>query len=213
MITIDFLGDSITAGAGASFPSSCYVSLVNEDPHIKAKNYGIGGARLAHQTNSEGDLYEPYCFLNRIKGLGEADALYVFGGTNDYGHGDAKMGKLGDTDAFTFHGAVRTIIEEVTKKFPVSKVVFILPLPRFNEDDIHGEGLKKTGYPLSEYRKALIEEVSAKGIRYLDFSREFPRPTSNGNEGYFVDGLHPNDKGHALLASLLVKDIKDHYCC
>lgn len=211
MITVDFFGDSITAGAGASTAQKCYVGLVNEDPDIKAKNYGISCARFAHQSNNN-DGYEPLCFLNRVEGLGKADVLYVFGGTNDYGHGDAKMGKLGDTDTFTFHGAVRTIIEGITKQFPVSKITFILPLPRYNEDDIHGEGLKKTGYPLSEYRKAIIEELNEKGIRYVDFSKEFPRPTSKADVGYFKDGLHPNDNGHALLASLIIKDIKEHYC-
>ena len=34
-----------------------------------------------------------------------ADAVVVFGGTNDFGHGDAPLGKPSDRDPSTFYGA------------------------------------------------------------------------------------------------------------
>ena len=47
---INFLGDSITQGAGASCVATQYVSLVGEMLACEARNYGEGGTRIAKQT-------------------------------------------------------------------------------------------------------------------------------------------------------------------
>lgn len=208
MITVNFLGDSITQGCWASAPEKNYVSLVGKAEGIASRNYGVGGARIAHEIHAEGDAFEPYCFLNRVKDMEPSNLLYVFGGTNDYGHGDVPMGKLGDTDPYTFYGALETLITMIEKKIDLSKVTFILPIPRYGEGETCYERKYPNGCVLEDYRNAIKEEAKAKGIRILDLCSYFPLPTSRQEEGLFKDGLHPNDKGHALLAKLILEDIR-----
>lgn len=42
-----------------------------------------------------------------------ADAVVVFGGTNDYGHGDAPFGLFTDRTDETFYGACHTLMSEL----------------------------------------------------------------------------------------------------
>ena len=36
----------------------------------------------------------------------------------------------------------------------------------------------------------------------LDFAREFPKYTTDGYQRYFSDGIHPNERGHAIMARI-----------
>ncbi len=69
------------------------------------KNYGIGGTRFAKQavpTNERMDMD----MSGRIEELDEdADIVVLFGGTNDFGHGDAPLGTFADHTPHTFYGA------------------------------------------------------------------------------------------------------------
>jgi lysophospholipase L1-like esterase len=110
-----FLGDSITEGAGASSPDKCLVSLFTKaHPEAKVYNFGIGGTRIAKQiTPSVNSRWDKY-FAGRIKDMPKvADLIFVFGGTNDYGHGDAPFGEFGDTDEYTFSGAVYSLMKKL----------------------------------------------------------------------------------------------------
>ena len=117
MLKIGFLGDSITAGAGASAPGKTYAAVLCEKIGAKEINYGVGGTRIARQKRaSEDSLYDEY-FLQRAKKINEdLDFLFVFGGTNDYGHGDAPFGKQSDDTDDTFCGALNNLLGYLTRK-------------------------------------------------------------------------------------------------
>ena len=45
---INFLGDRITEGVGATDPEAMYVNIVKHDAELaEARNYGISGTRIA----------------------------------------------------------------------------------------------------------------------------------------------------------------------
>jgi trimeric autotransporter adhesin len=75
---IQFLGDSITAGLGASAPYSSLLSLTNQ-PGYQLANWGISGARLQAMLASEPNRAAPLCPSNQ----GPSIAI-VFAGTNDF---------------------------------------------------------------------------------------------------------------------------------
>ena len=208
---INFLGDSITQGAGASCDAAKYVSLVGEMLGCVARNYGEGGTRIAKQTvPSEYAIYDRDFLMRSELMEKDADMVFVFGGTNDYGHGDAELGDVDGTDEYTFCGAVNSLIAKLSAIYGKEKLHFILPLHRYNEDNLYGEGnKKKAGAPLSTYVALLKEILQKHGIPALNFEKEVPSPAVNdGTDGLTVDGLHPDDKGHRLLAEKICEYIR-----
>ncbi len=209
---INFLGDSITQGAGASCEEAKYVNVVGQILGCEVRNYGEGGTRIAKQTvPSELDIYDRD-FLMRADGMsGDADLVFVFGGTNDYGHGDAELGDIESADEYTFCGAVNSLIKKLTARYGKEKLCFILPIHRYGEDNPYGEGNKKKAVaPLSTYVALLKEILQKYDIETLEFEKEFPIPATNdGNDGLTVDGLHPNDKGHRILAEKISAYVRE----
>lgn len=86
---INFLGGSITEGAGASSPETCYVADMHRLYNLAAaRNYGIGGTRIAPQKEVSAEPVWDQDFLGRYAKMDDdADFVVVFGGTNDFGHG------------------------------------------------------------------------------------------------------------------------------
>ena len=115
-LTINFLGDSITEGACATEPKYNYVSQVGEKLGCKTSNYGISGTRIAMQTIPSANPVFDKDFLTRAKEMESADLVFVFGGTNDYGHGDSELGNLTSSDSHTFCGAVRNFVSATASK-------------------------------------------------------------------------------------------------
>ncbi len=106
--TINFLGDSITEGAGTSGPEKIYPAVIARNEGLKvARNYGIGGTRIARQTGKSAEEKFDLDFCMRVDEMDpHADAVVVFGGTNDWGHGDAFLGCMNDRTPWTFYGAL-----------------------------------------------------------------------------------------------------------
>lgn len=207
---ICFLGDSITQGAAASAPEKNYVSLVGELLGCEALNFGVGGTRIARQTSPfvYPEFDEDY-IIRAEKMPKDADLVFVFGGTNDYGHGDAELGKMGDRTHYTFFGALTLLVEYLIDKYGKEKLTFILPLPRYNQSSVYGDGWKKTPSPtLAEYIAVERAVLDSFGIPYLDLSADFPEPDTSEPTDIFSDGLHPTDKGHRILAERVAEYVK-----
>ena len=144
--------------------------------------------------------------------MGNADFVFVFGGTNDYGHGDAELGSIDSTDSYTFCGAVRNLANYLAERYGKQNLCFILPLWRYDEDNPRGEdgAQPKTRPSLKEYIKSETTVLDSMGVKYLNLRDVFPVSTTNSPSEYYADGLHPTDKGHELLADCIVKYLVDN---
>lgn len=202
MLKINFLGDSITEGALASSQENTFVSLVGKMLPCIARNYGISGTRIAKQYTPSENLRYDLDFVQRVDDLSDdADFVVVFGGTNDYGHGDAPFGKMGSTTNKNFCGAVYSLFNKLLKKYKKEQIIVIPPLHRLNEDNPLGDGSKKKpGKPLCAYRDVIIETAKQFGVGILDITSEMGFAE---NSPYIEDGLHPNDEGHQKIAELI----------
>lgn len=203
---INFLGDSITAGAWLTSSDDKYTVLLCEKLGATENNYGISATRIARQTKPSEDRSFDRDFLSRMDSLDEtADFTFVFGGTNDYGHGDAPMGSAEDKTPYTFYGAMNIMTEYLVGKFGRDRLCYILPLPRFDEDNRRGGHSCKTveANTLEEYREAIRETAKKYGVDVLDLSDMFPRPKAQAADELTADGLHPNAKGHKIIADRL----------
>ncbi len=89
---INFLGDSITEGVGVSDKEHIFLNLLKREEGLaEARNYGWSATRIARQIGN--DPYNGICYADRYESMkADADAVVVFGGTNDFGHGDAPLG-------------------------------------------------------------------------------------------------------------------------
>ena len=204
---IAFLGDSITAGGGASALEFSYVQQVGKKLGCKVINYGLGGTRLArttvpnvyHRRDIDFNLRVPLFDKN-------VDKFFVFGGTNDFGHGSAPMGKEGDYDEYTFHGAVNKLFSTLLGMYGREKVVVMLPLKRAN---IQTKTNDVTGKYLIDYVEIIRHYAELYGFKYIDLYNDMFAEPPEGESEYFVDGLHPNDKGHELIAEKICEFIKN----
>lgn len=198
-----FLGDSITEGVGASGEEAKYVNKVAEICGVEVKNFGVSGTRIARQTEPSEWITSDYDFQMRAEVMSkEADKVFVFGGTNDYGHGDAKIGGEFDDTPYTFHGALNRLIKRLTELYGKDKICFILPLRRFEEEDLYGQGNRKEPtLNLKGYVDIIRAKCEKAGIDYIDlYNNGIPKPVTDKGDEYTADGLHPNDKGHLFIA-------------
>ena len=208
MLKINFLGDSITEGAMASCEDNTFVKQVGSILNCEVRNYGKGGTRIAKQrVPSSEPIYDKYFASRAVDMNPDADFVFVFGGTNDFGHGDAPMGKFGDKTPDTFYGAMEDLIDVLLKKYEKNRIFFILPLYRVDESNPYGDGQQTLiREPLSHYRNAMVKVLNNRGIGILDIKDEIGKAENNP---LIYDGLHPNDEGHKKIAKLVVNFIKD----
>lgn len=205
--TIHFLGDSITEGAGASSGDRCYVSVLTSAEGLAAgNNFGIGGTRIARQVqpSAEAKFDRDFCLRCDEMPLA-ADAVVVFGGTNDFGHGLAPFGETGDNTPYTFLGACEYLFAHLRQRYPDIPIAVVTPLHRAEEDSPYGDGSKTHSRPLKDYVAGIRQAARRHGLPVLDLFTADPDPLPLG---LFPDGLHPNDAGHAILAGLIADFLK-----
>lgn len=203
---INFLGDSITEGCGTSSVEHCFTNMLKRELQLaEARNYGIGGTRIAPQRVPSEDATWDLDFCNRYSEMDcDADVVVVFGGTNDFGHGDAPLGCANDSTPDSFFGACDYLYKGLRQKFPCASIVVITPLHRIGEDSAAGDGNKVNGALLFQYVDAIREVAKRYGFPVLElFDFEKNPSASQLSMNLLPDGLHPNDQGHVILTKLL----------
>lgn len=209
---INFLGDSITAGAGVDCMENTFEEVLRRTEELaEARNYGIGGTRIARQKAPSAEEHWDYDFISRVDGMDpDADIVVIFGGTNDYGHGDAPIGSFDDRTEYTFYGALHILFNKVLERFPDALVIMMTPLHRDNEERPTGDGYKVPTLPLKGYVEIICEVAEYYSIPVLDLYKCFGvNPVVPVlKEKYMPDGLHPNAAGHRILASRIAGFLK-----
>jgi len=202
-LTINFLGDSITEGHGTTDPEKAFHQIIKEKYGLEfAYNYGIGGTRIARQLvptrdRTKHDLY----FELRAEIMDRnADAVVVFGGTNDYGHGDAPFGETESEDIYTFCGAVNSLIGKLEREFPKAEIIFMTPLHRLNET----QPTQPDGKILEDYVNAIREICKKRNIPVIDLFEINPLDPRDAE--LVPDGLHPSDEGHKIMAEVIAEE-------
>lgn len=210
---IAFLGDSITEGCGTSSMEHVYWNVIGRLTGAEVYGYGIGGTRIAvQQVPTVERPWEDQYFASRVDDMiPDADVVVVFGGTNDFGHGDAALGSMADRTNNTFYGACHLLIQKLIARYPAAELVFMTPLHRSGEDETgySGCGVRCAG-PLVRYVDAIAEVAAFYGVTVVDLFRTCPIQPQFPllQERYMPDGLHPNDAGNELVARRLLSVLK-----
>jgi len=199
-LKINFLGDSITEGVGASSYENCYFSKFAAKTGAVCRNYGISGTRIARKKIPSAKPRYDLDFPSRVAEMdSDADVVIVFGGTNDYGHGDAPLGVASDRTVWSFYGALHVLYDSLLERFPKAKIVILTPMVR--KDEINGELV----FP--PFVDAVRQVAGEYRFPILDMYADFPVDLHDdeNRKRYLTDGLHPSDEGHEMLADFLIR--------
>ena len=210
---IAFLGDSITEGCGTSDISKVYWNVIAQRTGAECHGYGIGGTRIAPQrVPTVARPWEDQYFASRVEEMiPDADIVVVFGGTNDFGHGDAAFGELTDRTEDTFCGAYHLLLQKIMHRYPDAQIVVMTPLHRLSEDEAYYNelGVRRAGR-LVRYVDAIKQIAGFYGVPVVDLYRNCRiQPKMDVMRRKFMpDGLHPNDAGSAMVADCLLSVLK-----
>ena len=213
MKKIAFLGDSITLGYGLSDPSRRFSTVFCRVEGYEELNYGITGTLLARAGLSASDGTS---FLDRYPQMDpEADAVVVFGGTNDYYWSD---GGIEGNNPSCFRFAAEQLCGGLRERYPGKRIVLLTPYKQrghgnfagahdFRDADDHCSDARNfSGHTLGDYARVLREVCAARDIPVLDLYGASGVDAAHSDEDfrrYTLDGCHPNEAGHALLAEAL----------
>lgn len=208
---INFLGDSITEGSNLIDPKYIYLNVIASETGAIVRNYGVSGTRIARKTvPSEKPQYDEDFILRAEKMKADADIIVVFGGTNDYDHGDAPLGKMSDRTPYTFYGAMHVLLQNLINKYPDAQIVVLTPLHKLAERletnkagikwDIGLDGIVEAEKRVAEYYSVPVLDLYA--VSGMQPSVDILR------EKYMPDGLHPNEAGHKKIADKLTNFLK-----
>ncbi len=183
------IGDSITWGEGNDLES--YVDyMAGTHQEIRSDKKGIPGMYTAelvlYLSNGSYDVdYNP-------------DIVTVFMGTNDFGC---------DIPLDQYDNDLENLIKIMKEKYPNSRIIFLTPLYRdyFGDKGYIMRGqVNNIGNSLYDYINLIKEKSKANGIEVIELSEDEYFNKDNLRE-YTIDGLHPNSKGHRLIADKLYK--------
>ena len=215
---VNFLGDSITEGVGVTDRENCrYDNRLKVLCELSAvNNYGVGGTRLGHQIRASENPRFDLCFAGRAHNMDTgADMVIVYGGVNDYIHGDAPFGEIGDKTPATFCGGVYYLMSFLRQTYPGKPVVFMTPARcSFGAvNDLFPSPDSRKGVdakPLIAYVEAIQKTAEQFDIPVLDLYHNLGLDPHDPEcyRAYTVDGLHFNDAGHAFIAECLKDFIK-----
>ncbi len=212
--TVSFLGDSITEGRGVEDPANRYDNVVAKELGLaKVNNYGISGTRIAHQVHPSEKARHDMNFCGRCYDMDpRSDVIVVYGGINDYWHGDAPIGKVGDRTQDTFCGAVDYLIRTIRELYPSAVLVMMTParccdaLPFADKRCLFGQEMT----PLKDYVCCYKRIASLYKVPVVDLYDGLGIDPNDERDHlrYTVDGLHFNDLGHRRIAACLIERLK-----
>lgn len=137
------------------------------------------------------------------------DLITFFMGTNNFG----RCNSIAETKS-----SCESIFSAMADKWQTSDIVIILPIQRwgYTGDDVKGPQVTMTnsdGITLRDYCLAIKEIAEKYTFCVLDgYYRSGIIGGENGNtSNYLKDGLHPNDRGNALIANMIVKFLKANF--
>lgn len=195
------LGDSITQGVGTTGPDALYHAILAKKYNWDLYADGISGTRITPQLKPSEEPRFDLDFIGRVKDMPtDAEIVVFFGGTNDYGHGDAPFGCWGDTTPDTFCGACHYFMKSLLQHNPDAVYCIMTPLHRLTEDE-----LTLNNRPLADYVDIIRRTAEFFALPVLDLYKMSglqPR-VPEILEKYVPDGLHPNDEGQKILAARL----------
>ena len=183
------IGDSIMAGTGLQRVQNQATYRLQRATHAEFQNFASPGATMADVGTVPG-MNQASASVNLLAGIAghRLYGLVVVLGTNDWA--------LPAITPDGFEAAYGAFLEALPTDLHV--VCMSSPWSSFRD------GRPNTyGETLDDYRARTKAVCEAHGYTYLDGTLAVPHDPS-----FYVDGLHPNDRGHRAMATFLLGELR-----
>jgi lysophospholipase L1-like esterase len=194
LITYVAIGDSLTAGVGASSVSSSLPALLAEKISadqgipVSVKNLGVAGATSFDLLT--GQILDASQYNPQI--------ITLFIGTNDL-HNFVPLDK--------FKSNLLTAIEALQRTTQAK--IYLINVPYLGAKDLVLPPYDKYfDWELKKYNSVMAEVAQQTGVELVDLYSASKRPLQADSKLYCIDRFHPSDSGYALWADLIYGDIK-----
>lgn len=182
-----FVGDSYTAGSGATTPARRWTSLVSRELDWFEENMGSPGAGYLNVGRGtgcpQGGCPSFSTLAKKVVAATETDYVVVAGGRADSGQ-----------DKEAVRGAAASFFSTVRKGLPKAKIIVISPIWDARTPPAE---LERVGVVVKE-------EAVKVGAKYLDVGGFFVgRPKLIG-----PDGVHPTDEGYREFFSSVIGEVQ-----
>jgi lysophospholipase L1-like esterase len=161
-----------------------YPSYIRDVLQAEIVNCGVAGNKAENITA-------------RLKttNLTDAYAVTYMSGANDLNN-NVPIGTIGEFDTTTYIGSIETAIKYVAENYPHVKFYLLSPLFTTYGD------IK----PYAEAMQSVADHYSIPILRWDKVSQ-----INQFNSNYYtVEGIHPNNLGHALMADSLLPFLRNH---
>lgn len=214
---LTFLGDSITSGGTTSNGKQAfsYVDYLKDYLGAEITNKGLSGSVI-----TEGNVEnQTQSFVSRSNQIQDQDFVTIFGGINDFWF-NSPLGSMEDSsdNVKTFYGALKFLVENLSKKNPNAHFLFVTPLKECKEGAPHTYEdnnkfvlyKNRAGFTEEDYVNAIKEVAAYYSVPVLDlFNSSNMNPYIESQRQYFADDLHPNQLGAQRLALLISQVINN----
>ncbi|MBQ7386648.1 MAG: SGNH/GDSL hydrolase family protein [Clostridia bacterium] len=203
--TLNFIGDSLFAGAGIGVEYS-WPNLLGEKYSMTYDNKGISGCTLSACEGGPNPIVTRYTSMPD----NDPDIVVFEGGRNDYNKGSV-LGHHIYKEPETFKGALAILIEGLREKYPDA---LIIGVTFWNATDKQND----FGYVCNDYSKAMIEVCDVYGVPCIDATDEdacgIRMTDKTFREEYSCrpsDVCHLNFEGMKLALRFFEKEIAEIY--
>lgn len=186
------IGDSLTEGvqSGAQAPWENPWPIVMEIfLEVEVENAGIGGSTIWSRGT--------YPMSKRIMECGEADAVFIMGGENDWMFGDiCPMGSLEEPGTFIYDAD--QMFSYIKENYADADVFVVLPLETNRQPETES-------MTLEEIRDIEAKLAKKYGFYVIDLPGEGILSAADPatREAYYSDDIHPNTYGYQVLGTLI----------
>lgn len=191
------LSDSIGVGVGATGTNDFYRQTLKNFVVTRTTN-GFAGSQISpYGLTNQSQIDAAFANVtNRAAPFTGNSCVLASFGTNDYGaiHGGVPLGLDGDTSDQTFNGALNIGWTRYLANSPPDQIVFMFtPVPRFDKT-----GANTAGHTLADYAQAIRDFVARTASPRLHLIEMMNCGLTAADT---TDNLHPNNAGHALMAT------------
>ncbi len=187
------LGDSLTFGYGVR-QAERWTTLAAGMSGWKLRNCGICG------DTTGGMLVRMREILRETDGTQEERCFLLMGGCNDIFYS-------GDVSGAREHMAAMVHQLFSQGEMPIVAVGPGIASGNYPDPWLNAVDFTAAAVCIREYHDWLERFCDAFGVRMVDFRRDFRNADGTLREELYLDGLHPNPKGHRIMAERISRVI------